>query len=59
MPAHASNKRLVAEFLTQMATGDERRKLDKYCHPDCRFEIFHPFNNINGLDAVAEKFFVP
>jgi predicted ester cyclase len=59
MSRHAQNKRLLAEFLTAMAAGDERRQLDKYCHPDCRFEIFHPFNTIDGLDVVAQKFFLP
>ena len=59
MSVHAQNKRLVAEFLAGMGSGDVRRDLDKYCHSDCRFEIFHPFNTIDGLDAVAARFFVP
>ena len=59
MSVHAQNKRLLADFLVGMGSGDIRRDLDKYCHPDCRFEIFHPFNSIEGLDAVAERFFVP
>jgi predicted ester cyclase len=59
MSVHAQNKRLLADFLAGMGSGDIRRDLDKYCLPDCRFEIFHPFNTIDGLDAVAEKFFMP
>ena len=56
---HADNKRLLAAFLTEMAAGDARAVLARYCHPDCRFEIFHPFNTIDGLDAAAEKFWLP
>jgi predicted ester cyclase len=56
---HAENKRLLAAFLTEMASGDARAVLGRYCHPDCRFEIFHPFNTIDGLDAAAEKFWLP
>ena len=59
MSVHAQNKRLLADFLAGMGSGDVRRDLDKYCHANCRFEIFHPFNTIDGLDAVAERFFVP
>jgi hypothetical protein len=59
MSVHAQNKRLLADFLTGMGSGDVSRDLDKYCHANCRFEIFHPFNTIDGLDVVAERFFVP
>lgn len=54
---HSGHKKLAWDFLTGMAGGDERRVLDRYCHPDCRFQIFHPFNTIDGLDAVHERFF--
>ena len=59
MSVHAANKRLLATFLHGLANGDERRQLDAFCHQDCRFEIFHPFNTIEGLDAIAERFFLP
>jgi predicted ester cyclase len=59
MSVHAANKRLLRDFLTGTAAGDERRTLERCCHADCRFEIFHPFNTIDGLDAVNERFFVP
>ena len=59
MSIHAKNKRLVAQFLTGFTAGEERRHLEAFCHPDCRFEIYHPFNMIDGLDAVADKFFLP
>lgn len=54
---HARNKQLVWQFMMGTAKGDERRVLERHCHADCRFEIFHPFNTIDGLDAVADKFF--
>ena len=57
LSGHAANKKMVWDFLTGMALGDERRTLDRFCHPDCRFEIFHPFNTVDGLDNVASKFF--
>lgn len=56
---HAANKRLLAAFLTEMASGDAREVLGRYCHPDCRFQIFHPFNTLDGLDAAAETFWLP
>lgn len=59
MSQHASNKRLVAEFLAAMASGDERSQLDRFCSADCRFEIFHPFNTLDGLDAVHARFLAP
>ena len=59
MSVHAANKKTVAAFLSAMANGDERRQLSAFCHSDCRFDIFHPFNTIDGLDAAAEKFFLP
>lgn len=59
MSTHVQNKKLIAQFLTRMAAGDERRTLAEFCQPDCRFEIFHPFNTIDGLDAAAAKFWLP
>jgi len=57
LSGHAANKKLAWDFLTGMAAGNERATLDRYCHADCRFQIFHPFNTIDGLDAVATQFF--
>ena len=56
---HAENKRLIAAFLTEMAAGDARAVLARYCHADCQFEVFHPFNTLKGLDEAAEKFWLP
>jgi hypothetical protein len=59
MSDHAANKRFVAQFLTGMAEGDESRVLKDHCHADCRFEIFHPFNRIDGTEAAHEQFWAP
>jgi SnoaL-like domain len=59
MSQHSSNKRLIARFLQDMAAGDARQVLADCCHPDCRWEIFHPFNSILGLKEVAEQFWLP
>ena len=56
---HAANKQLVAAFLTEMAAGDAREVLGRFCHPDCQFKVFHPFNTLDGLDEAAEKFWLP
>lgn len=56
---HSANKRLVAQFLHEMASGDARTVLAQYCHADCRFEIFHPFNTIDGIEAAAVNFWQP
>lgn len=62
MSNHASNKQLVARFLTELADAEEAdiaRVLGAYCHEDCRWEIFHPFNRIDGLAAAATDFWAP
>jgi predicted ester cyclase len=57
--SHARSKRLLADFLAGIGTGDIKRNLTRFCHADCRFEIFHPFNTIDGIDDAAERFFEP
>lgn len=59
MSVHSANKQLVAQFLARLAEGSERHVLDEFCHEDCRFDIFHPFNTFLGLDGVADKFWLP
>ena len=39
MSQHSSNKRLIARFLQDMASGDTRQVLADCCHADCRWEI--------------------
>ncbi|MES2898233.1 MAG: nuclear transport factor 2 family protein [Pseudomonadota bacterium] len=62
MSNHLANKQLTARFLAELADTAEQgitAVLERYCHPDCRFEIFHPFNRIDGLANVAEQFWAP
>lgn len=57
--SHARNKRAVADFLEQMASGNRMATLRAHCHPDCRFEVFHPFNTLHGLEAAEAAFWGP
>jgi predicted ester cyclase len=62
MSPHSSNKQLLEKFLTELAQadGDEiQRVLAQFCHPDCRWEIFHPFNRIDGLEDAQARFWQP
>ncbi len=62
MTDHAANKRLVVAFLDELerAEGDAiARVLDRYCHPDAAWRIFHPFNTLDGSDAVRSGFWEP
>ena len=56
---HGQNKQLIASFLTEMAAGDAHAVLARFCHPDCQFEVFHPFNTLKTLDAAANDFWIP
>ena len=54
------NKVLLAAMLAELATAnDPRPVLDHYCQPDCRWRIFHPFNDLTGTEAVAAAFWAP
>lgn len=55
---HAVNKQLLVGMLDALAsdTGDIAATLATYCHEDCRFEVFHPFNTFDGIEAAAEGF---
>ena len=60
MDRHAANKLLVARFLNEIADGNDLvATLARHCHADCQWEIFHPFNSILGLEAVATQFWQP
>ena len=56
---HARNKLLVTEFLNAMASSDRTAALRQYCHADCRFEVFHPFNTLVGIEAADAAFWKP
>lgn len=62
MTHHLDNKQMTARFLDELAGAPEGgilAVLERYCHPDCRWEIFHPFNRIDGLADAAEQFWAP
>ncbi len=48
---HTRNKHLIANFLDAMALPDTMAALRQYCHADCLFEVFHPFNTLVGVEA--------
>ncbi len=58
---HAAHKQLLLAFLEAMARveGDPTAVLAHFCHADCRFEVFHPFNTLDGIDAAATHFWRP
>ncbi|QMW21887.1 ester cyclase [Sandaracinobacteroides saxicola] len=56
---HATNKAMLASLLAELAQGDIPAALARHCHPDCIFDIFHPFNRIEGIHAAAERFWQP
>lgn len=62
MSHHSANKQLFARFLSELAAADEPSivgVLARYCHSDCVWDAFHPFNRMNGLDEAAERFWKP
>jgi predicted ester cyclase len=62
MSVHSSNKQLLARFLQELAAAEDSAiagVLDRYCLIDCRWEIYHPFNAIDGNQEAAAKFWKP
>ena len=62
MSVHARNKAIVASFLTEIAdcaVEDAMSVIERYCHDDVRWEVFHPFNTIIGAQAGLEQFWRP
>jgi len=59
---HAEHKRHVVAFLTEIADAEGEgiaAVLRRYCHEDAVWEIFHPFNELIGLDAARVLFWGP
>jgi len=58
---HAINKQLLAGLLDALAQcgGDTKATLARFCHEDCRFEVFHPFGTLEGIEAAATGFWNP
>ncbi|NYI78910.1 ester cyclase [Nocardioides panzhihuensis] len=62
MSSHEEDKQLVTRMLHALAAaapGASRAVLAEHCHPEATFEVFHPFNTLNGVDEAAEGFFEP
>jgi predicted ester cyclase len=62
MSVHSANKQLLARFLSELAAANEGAigsVLSSYCTRDCAWEIFYPFNRIDGLEDAAERFWKP
>lgn len=62
MADHAENKRRFGAFLNGIAEaeGDNiRRLLADYCHEDVQWHIFHPFNDLRGIDDAHAQFWGP
>lgn len=59
---HLNNKKIIWEFFRELDAaepGDMKWLLAKYCHEDVVWEIFHPFNTLQGIDQVADVFWTP
>lgn len=62
MSNHLANKQLTARFLDELAKTPEagiEAVLNRFCHANCRWEIFHPFNRIDGSALAAKQFWAP
>lgn len=59
---NGANKRLVLTMFEALASGRREQLADilgQFCHADCIWDIFHPFNRIEGNEAVAAQFWQP
>lgn len=58
---HAADKRLLRDLLLSLEGSAEPALslLDRYCAPDCVWEVFHPFNTLQGNREAAERFWQP
>ncbi len=60
MTPHADHKLLLANLLADLSTeAPIEGVLDRHCHADCRWEVFHPFNRLDGNAAAAAGCFGP
>lgn len=60
-PADTSKRMLITMFEELASAPKERlsETLGLYCHIDCVWNIFHPFNRIDGNNAAAAQFWGP
>lgn len=58
----AATKRKLMTMLEELANAPQDRiaeTLDLHCHTDCVWNIFHPFNRIDGNAGAARQFWGP
>lgn len=61
-PNDASNKRMLMKMFEALSRAPQDRlaeTLNDFCHGDCVWDIFHPFNRIEGNAAAAGQFWAP
>lgn len=56
---HAHHKRLLGALLAAVTQTDCAAALDRYCHADCVWEVFHPFNHLVGNAVAVDAFWRP
>ena len=59
---HLNNKKIVWQFFHDLDAAEPRdikQVLAKYCHEDVVWEIFYPFNTLQGIDQAADQFWGP
>ena len=57
-----TEKKLVLDFYKALETSELKTTIDvcsKYCSEDLIWRGFHPFNEINGCEALCERFWNP
>lgn len=62
MPISGAMKHHATQFLGAVARASEAElatTLAQFCHPDCVWNIAHPFNRIDGCQDAAEQFWAP
>lgn len=62
MTDRSDHKKLLADFLDEIGTcelDDIEQVVHSYSHENAVWEIFHPFNTLNGLSEVCQEFWQP
>lgn len=60
MAGENETKELLAGLLAVLGeSSSAANSLDRFAHPDCRWDIFHPFNRLDGNRAAAAQFWGP
>lgn len=60
MVKQTDSKFLLRQMMAGVAAnGSIESIIDEFAHPDCRWEVFHPFNRLDGNAAAARDFWQP